>query len=275
MPTYEPFDWYETPLYYDMVFDEGTAQEADFLEAVAAKHARPGGDGAPLAVLEPACGSGRVMAELAQRGHRVAGVDLSEGMLAYARKRFKTRGVPPGSAKLLHGPMQDFDLHGHTGSGGYDLAHVLVSSFKYLPAEDDAAGCLRCVCDHLRPGGVFVLGLHLAEYGHDEAVTERWRVKRDGVTVSCNIKTWPADRKTRTEKMRSRITARYDDGSPARRYETCWRFRTYSPSQLRSLIRKEPRFKHVATYTFHHDIGRPTALDSDDLGVVLVLRREG
>ena len=274
MPTYEPFDWYETPLFYDMVFDAGTAQEADFLEAVVKKHCAPPADRKQLAILEPACGSGRVMAELAQRGHRVAGVDLSKGMLEYARKRFKNSGLSPGSAKLLLGPMQDFDLMKHAEPGGYDLAHVLVSSFKYLLAEDDAAQCLRCACDHLRPGGVFVLGLHLAEYDHDEAVTERWRVKRDGVSVSCNIKTSPADRKTRTERMRSRITARYDDGSPDRQYETNWQFRTYSPSQLRSLLRKEPRLKHVATYTFHHDINRKTALDSDDLGVVQVLRRD-
>ena len=31
-------DWYDTPLYYDIVFDAGTGREADFLEAVWSKH---------------------------------------------------------------------------------------------------------------------------------------------------------------------------------------------------------------------------------------------
>lgn len=277
MPTYEPFDWYATPRYYDMVFYAGTAQEADFLEAVAAKHATQGGAGrrhTALRILEPACGSGRLMAELALRGHRVAGCDLSKGMLGYARQRFADRGVPRGAARLHHAPMQAFDLKQHAEGDGYDLAHILVSSFKYLLTEDDAAGCLRCVCDHLRPGGVFALGLHLAEYDQTQAVTERWRVQRGGVDVRCAIKTGPADRAARTEAMRSRITARHADGSPDERYETTWDFRTYSAGQLRALLRREPRFKHLATYTFHHDITRKTALDGDDLGVVLVLRKK-
>ncbi len=274
MPTYEPFDWYRTPRYYDMVFDTGTAQEAGFLEAVAQRHAVPPAEtGQPLHILEPACGSGRLMAELALRGHRVAGVDLSEGMLAYARQRFADRRVPTGSAKLLQGPMQDFDLHAHSAGRGYDLAHILVSSFKYLLTEQDAADCLRCVCVHLRPGGVFVLGLHLTEYDDPNATLERWRVERDGLDVICTIKSWPADAEQRTERVRSRIVVRSPDHKVPRRYETNWRFRTYDTPQLCALLAREPRLQHVATYTFHHDPARPTTIDGDDLGVVLVLRR--
>ena len=59
-----------------------------------------------------------------------------------------------------------------------------------------------------------------------------------------------------------------------RRYESNWTFRTYSPAQLRTLLRKASRLKHVATYDFHHDINMKTAIDGDDLGVVLALRRE-
>ena len=298
MPTYEPFDWYQTPLYYDIVFDEGTAQEADFLEAVAARHATPrpavgcsaavgpsvSTQGTPRHVLEPACGSGRLMAELALRGHRVAGVDLSEGMLAFARKRFKERKVPARAVKLAQGPMQAFDLHqfaqpaggtGRQGRGGYDLAHILVSSFKYLLTEEDAADCLRCICDHLRPGGVLVLGLHLSEYDDPDSTLERWRVQRGDTDVICTIKGWPPDARTRCEQVRSRIVVREPGLAEPGRYESRWDFRTYDAQQLRALLRTEPRFKHLATYTFHHDIARRTTLDGDDLGVVLVLRRDG
>jgi len=64
---YEPFDWYETPLYYDIIFDADTQKEADFLEALLQRHV-PGKKGR---ILEPACGSGRIMAELGRRGHSV------------------------------------------------------------------------------------------------------------------------------------------------------------------------------------------------------------
>lgn len=299
MPTYQPFDWYHTPLYYDIIFDADTLAEARFLEQAHAKHAipqqlthappkpalsrsdnpgsNPRNPPTPLTILEPACGSGRLMATLAARGHRVAGLDLSQGMLNFAKQRFADQGI---KAKLIKAPMQNFDLHdyarqghGKSSEAGYDVAHILVSSFKYLLTEDDAAAALRCICDHLRPGGIFVLGLHLTEYDHDKPALERWRAQRDGLDVICTIKSGPADPARRLEPVRSRIVARHPDFEEPKRYETNWQFRSYDEAQLESLLRKEPRFQHVGTYTFHHDINRPTDFGGDDLGVVLVLKK--
>ena len=307
MPTYEPFDWYETPVYYDIIYDVDTKKDATFLEQCYARHAidrlppKPaasrrdaaGSTPANLRILEPACGSGRVMAELAKRGHHVAGVDVSKGMLDFARKRFKQQGV---KGKLVQAPMQDFDLHnfpmkrrgstaqrsggGGDSGGGFDLAHILVSSFKYLQNEQDAADCLNCICDHLCIGGVFVLGIHLTGPDDDNRYLERWRAQRDNLDVICTVRTSPPNHKARTEDLRSRIVVRPRKGSSTaasdepKRYESNWTFRTYSPVQFRSLLRKAPRLKHIATYDFHHDINTASELDGDDLGVVLVLRRE-
>lgn len=307
MPTYEPFDWYETPVYYDIIYDVDTKKDATFLEQCYAQHAlvqsspKPSASAVadamgsspyqthPLTILEPACGTGRLMAELATRGHHVAGVDLSQGMLDFAQKRFKQRSV---KGKLLQAPMQAFDLHDfpmkrrssaarqNSGGGGFDLAHILVSSFKYLQTEHDAIACLNTIADHLRIGGVFVLGLHLTDPDDDHRHLERWRATRDHLDVLCTVRTSPPDHANRTEQLRSRIVVRPRNASSTaaehdiKRYETNWTFRTYSPAQLRSLLRKAPRLKHIATYDFHHDINTKSSLDGDDLGVVLVLRRE-
>jgi SAM-dependent methyltransferase len=293
MPTYEPFDWYETPLYYDIIYDVDTKKDATFLEQCYARHAQTpppkptasrssaaGSDQPkPLHILEPACGSGRLMAELATRGHRVAGVDLSQGMLDFARKRFTEKGV---EGRLLQAPMQDFNLHdvakpasGLTSGGGFDLAHILVSSFKYLQNEDDAAACLNCIADHLRVGGVFVLGLHLTDPDDNNRYLERWRAKRDNLDVICTVRTDPPDYANRTEQLRSRLVVRDLNlpGAEPKRYESNWTFRTYDTAQLKSLLRKAPRLKHLATYDFNHHIDIETTLDGDDLGVVLVLQR--
>lgn len=285
MPTYEPFDWYETPVYYDIIYDVDTKKGATFLEQCYVQHATPPSKPTasavadavgsnPLYILEPACGSGRLMAELATRGHHVAGVDLSQGMLDFARKRFKEKGV---KGKVKQAPMQDFDLQGFAKKqGGYDLAHILVSSFKYLQTEQDAAACLNCIADHLHIGGVFLLGIHLTDPDDDNRYLERWRAQRDNLDVICTVRTNPPNHKTRTEDLRSRLVVR-DSNKPdadPKRYESNWTFRTYSPRQIRSLLRKAPRLKHVATYDFHHDIKMTSSLDGDDLGVVLVLRRE-
>ncbi|MGB0769109.1 MAG: hypothetical protein ACPGYV_15555, partial [Phycisphaeraceae bacterium] len=125
-------------------------------------------------------------------------------------------------------------------------------------------------------GGLFVLGLHLTEPDETERTLERWRARRDDLDVICTIRSSPPDRATRTEQLRSRVVVRdlNRPGAEPRRYESNWTFRTYDEHQLRALLRKAPRLNHVATYTFHHDTDRPTSIDGDDLGVVLVLRRD-
>ena len=157
--SFRELDWYETPLYYDIIFDVDTVREADFLEAVYARYVLSRGK----RVLEPASGSGRLLIELARRGWRATGFDSSEAMLRYSRQRLEQEGL---SARLVHARMQDFEL-----AGPYDLAHCLVSTFKYLLEEGDARSHLERVAGALAPGGVYVLGMHLSEYeleGGDE-----------------------------------------------------------------------------------------------------------
>ena len=86
---FETLDWYDAPRYYDLVFDTDTHEEADFLEAVVERHSRRG----RARVLEPACGSGRLVVELARRGWRVTGTDLSLPMLEYGRERLAEEGL--------------------------------------------------------------------------------------------------------------------------------------------------------------------------------------
>lgn len=260
MPRYAPFDWYRTPLYYDIIFDADTAQEADFLADVHSLYGQSDGHRA----LEPACGSGRLMAAMAQRGYDVAGLDLEPGMLAFAEQRLQDAGF---DARLVHAPMEDFAL-GET----FDLAWCLVSSFKYLSSEAAAEAHLRLMADHLVPGGIYVLGLHLSDYDDPQADSERWVAERDGVKVRCTIRGWPPDPATRTEQVRARLVVEEADQTP-RHYESRWTFRTYDLPQLQHLLSTEPRLEHVATYNFHHDIDQPIDFDGSWFDNVLILRR--
>ena len=84
----EARDWYDTPLYYDIIFDVDTGLEADFLEAMWRLHA--GGIGGKCgSVLEPACGSGRLISEMARRGWITAGFDANAHAIRFARDRLK------------------------------------------------------------------------------------------------------------------------------------------------------------------------------------------
>ena len=259
MARYEPIDWYDTPRWYDLVFGADTRVEADFLEAVR-KRFVPGGG---RRVLEPACGTGRLMAELAGRGWRVTGFDRNPHVLDFARARLARRGL---DATLFEADLADF-----RATGPHDLAHCLVSTFKYLRPVRAAESHLHRVARILRPGGVYVLGFHLSEYGTSRRTRERWVVTRGNTRVTCNIQIWPPDRRSRTERVRSRLIVQRPGG--ARRFETSWWFQTYDARQVRRLLARIPQLEHVATFDFTYAIDRPTGLSDEQLDVVLILRR--
>ena len=120
-------------------------------------------------------------------------------------------------------------------------------------------------------GGLYVLGFHLTDYDRTSVQRERWVATRGATKVVCNIQGWPADRRRRTERVRSRLVVSED--GVEKRSETNWSFRTYDPRQVRRLLRSVPALKHVATYDFTYDLETPRELDDDLLDKVLVLRR--
>ena len=259
MPSYEQTDWYDLPLYYDIVYDEDSAEEAAFIEAMFDRHIdRPDGR-----ILEPACGTGRLMATLGQRGFEVSGFDISEPMLAFARERLREAGV---DGELKRAGLDDFRFRKR-----FDLAHCLVSSFKYLLSEEAALEHLRRVAGALRPGGIYLLGLHLTDYDDRQRARERWTGKRDGIYVVNNLQSWPPDARARRERLRSRLIVQ--QAGRTDRYETQWHFRTYSAGQLKRLLAKVPEFEHIATHDFLYEADERTTLTDEGLDKILVLRR--
>ncbi len=256
---FDELDWYSSPLYYDIVFEEDTRLEGTFLEAMSERYAGTQG----RRVLEPACGSGRLVEELARRGFRVHGFDRSREMLAFARERLDREGL---DAELSVKDMESFRVRGR-----FDLAHCMVSTFKYLLTEEDARSHLACVARSLVPGGLYVLGLHLSDYTSSARSRERWVGEREGTRVVCNIQGWPADRRRRTERVRSRLVV--TEAGAERKLETNWTFRTYDARQLRRLLKSVPELELVSVYDFTYDLDRERDLDDDQLDSVLVLRR--
>lgn len=257
MPSYRQADWYESPRFYDILLDPDSEREADFLEAVLERHGRPGA----RSVLEPACGSGRMLAELARRGYRVTGIDLSPAMVAYARQRMASEGL---RGRVVHAAMQDFAFPQR-----FDLAHCLLNTFRHLLEEATAVAALECIARSLAPGGLFVLGLHLSDYAWRARQRERWVGRRGATRVTCNLQSWPPDRSKRRERVRSRLSI--EERGRVERLETSWEFRTYDAGQLARLLRAVPQLQLAATYGFDYDLDR--SAPSDRLDRVLVLER--
>ena len=107
--------------------------------------------GAP--VLELACGTGSLLVAIAEKGYEVVGLDLSTEMLRLARERVSQLPVEvQGRIQLHQGDMSNYQLDRKFG-----LIFIADNSFRELDTKGQMLSCLRCVYQHLRPGGRFLM----------------------------------------------------------------------------------------------------------------------
>lgn len=250
-------------MYYDMVYADYTKKETRFIEGIMERHG-PRLVG-PMRVLEPACGSGRLLESLAGRGHVVHGFDLNKHQLAFAKNRLKAKGL---KGRVWRDRLQVFTL---PKGARYDVVHCFVSTFKYVDTEAGAVSALRRMAGALRPGGLLLLGLHLTDYKNSPPDHERWIGRKPGIRVVSDTWSAPADRKSRTEAMRTRM--RITEKGKTRIEETLWDFRTYSPAELKALLAKVPSLKLVVCHDFHYDLTSIRRIDLGHSDILLVLRK--
>ncbi|MFG2310604.1 class I SAM-dependent DNA methyltransferase [Streptomyces sp. NPDC048566] len=100
--------------------------------------------GAPEAVLEIGCGTGRAAAHLAEQGVKVTGVDLSPLMAQRAAERWSPLGVRIEQGEILDWLRAD--------EGRYDAVYSIFGAAWFT----DPRRLFPLVREHLAPGGVFV-----------------------------------------------------------------------------------------------------------------------
>jgi len=161
-------EWYESffsPLAMEfwraVVPPESTREEVDFVERSLVLD-RPG------QLLDLPCGEGRHALELARRGHRVTGVDLSPAAVSRARDEARRAGL---SVELIVGDMRS------PPAGPFDGACCLGNSLGYL-SHADLRAFLRSMHAALRPGARWVIDLGTAaesllpRFGADDRTLE-------------------------------------------------------------------------------------------------------
>jgi len=253
--------WYDHPQYFDMVFRDETAAEVAFFEAAFQRFSR-----IPVKrLLEPGCGSGRLVAAMAARNYQVTGLDLSEAMLDYLKRRLKRRGL---TAERICGDMTSMRF-----AKPFDSAFCTFNTFRHLTREQDALAHLRSVADHLRPGGLYILGFHLIPLDADPECIERWTASHGGTKVHVTLKVIDFDRQRRQEMLRVSVKAEKRSGK-IERIRSEFPLRIYTPIQGKNLLKKVAGvFEIAGIYDFDYDIDQPRELDDDLTDAVFVLRR--
>ena len=102
---------------------------------------------AAASLLELGCGTGALLAELAQ-SYQVAGVDRSPEMLDIAARR-----AP--AARLIRADMTSFTL-----ASRFDVAICMFDTLNHLPSFDRWKALFDRVHEHLAPDGLFIFDVN-------------------------------------------------------------------------------------------------------------------
>ncbi len=102
-------------------------------------------------VLDASCGTGRHAIALAQRGYRVTGSDLSEGMIARSRQNAAAEGVD------LPFVQASFAEVGARFPEQFDAVLCLGNSLPLVPEEAELSASLVGLRAALKPGGFLLL----------------------------------------------------------------------------------------------------------------------
>ncbi len=101
----------------------------------------------PGAVLELACGTGRLAVALSHQGRQVVGLDAAPAMIDRARQH-------PEPVEWVVADMANFSL-------GRTFGNIVIpfSGLAFLPNTEAQLNCLACCRQHLSPNGLLILDL--------------------------------------------------------------------------------------------------------------------
>ncbi len=257
---FETVDCYDYPKYWDLSFQDETELECDFFEDAFKKF----GQGETHRVLDLGCGGGRNVIEMADRGFQMIGLDNNEPSLAFLNEQLLTRNL---TAETMLADMANFQIE-----QPLDAALCTFNTFRHLLTEEQAESHLKSVSTALRPGGLYILGLHILQDYDDPECEEHW-TNRDGeVEVTTTLEVVESCRDNRLETLLFHLQVR--DGAKKLMLKAEYPYRLYNPTQLRSLLKKFPELEICEVYDFNYDIDDPMPFDDEISDAVFVLRKK-
>ncbi len=230
-PAQPPALLYDSPEIYDVAFGWDLEMELTFVDSLFLAHAVD-----PVRrVLEPACGTGRILAALARRGYEVLGYDRSAEMVAYASAKLRPLG-----GRVMRGDMESF-----LPPGRFDAAINLVNSIGYLLEDGGVASHLERVAEALRPGGVYLVQFSYGGEPPERASFGPWPNARAGLRTELTWRVAREDAEARRSYQECRIVA--TRGQERRVIEESHELRYWTQEDFDRIVDSSP-FELVAVY---------------------------
>ena len=143
--------------YYNLLYrDKDYVGEAEHVHRLIQRHF----SGART-ILDLGCGTGRHDLLLAEKGYGMTGIDMSEEMLAVAKKRIEIKSEIESNAQsksqsILNPVFEKGDIRTVRLERTFDVVISLFHVMSYQTTNDDLAAAFATVRRHLKPGGIFI-----------------------------------------------------------------------------------------------------------------------
>jgi ubiquinone/menaquinone biosynthesis C-methylase UbiE len=188
-------------------------RDVRFWQSMARQHGGP--------VLELGCGTGRVSFPVARTGAPLVGIDRSDQMLAYARRRLRRARLAP-SLHLVRGDIRALPF---TPGAPFRLVMAPYGILQSLIDDDDLAATLRSVAAVVRPRTVFGIDL-VTDVPSWEEYRRRVRmrgIRRGGSRITL-VESVRQDPRQRLTVFEQEYTSQKPDGrKEVRRFELAFR----------------------------------------------------
>lgn len=138
---------YADPALYDLIYS-WYQDDVDYYVGAARDAGGP--------VLEIACGTGRILLPSLEAGADIQGIDVEPAMLERLRAKAAARGL---RADVHAGDMRDFTMPRR-----YRLITIPFRAFLHLHTIEDQIAALRCIREHLEPGGALTFNVFFPSY---------------------------------------------------------------------------------------------------------------